>query len=125
MNIQEALDMADQMKPNMMPRETKIRFLSELDGIIYEELVMKHEHTAAEAVKPAYDNDTDDGTELIMPAPYDMIYAYWLMSKIDLLNMEMDKYNNDRALFDNAYGTASDWWTRERMPIPQVREFTL
>ena len=41
-----------------------------------------------------------------------------LMSKIDLLNQEIDKYNNDRALFENAYDTMSDWWTRTRMPLP-------
>ena len=30
MNIQEALDMTDRMKPNMMPRDMKIRYLQEL-----------------------------------------------------------------------------------------------
>ena len=125
MNIQAAMDLADQMKPNMMLRTVKLAALTEIDGIIWEELVMRHAHTAEEETKPAYDDNTDAGTELIMPSPYDMLYVYWLMSKIDLLNMEMDKYNNDRALFENTYAEASDWWTRHRMPNQETREFRL
>ena len=125
MNIQEALDMADAMKPNMMEREVKIRFLQELDGMIHDEIVMRHEHTAEEETAPAYDSDTPGDTQLIIPAPYDMFYIYWLMSKIDLLNMEMDKYNNDRALFESQYEQMSDWYTRTHMPIQRTREFML
>lgn len=118
MNIQEALDMADQMRPNMMSRPVKIAFLQELDQLIYNEILLKHEHTEEEEVLPEYDTDSDDDTELLVPAPYATeLYMYWLMSKIDLLNQELDKYNNDRALFENAYDTMSDWWTRTKMPL--------
>jgi hypothetical protein len=125
MNIQEALDFADQMKPNMMSRQVKIAYLQEIDQLIYEEILLKHEHTPEEEVMPEYDTDTPDGTELLVPDPYSMLYVYWLMSKIDLLNMELDKYNNDRALFENAYDTMSDWWTRTKMPIRRTGEFRL
>ena len=125
MNIQEVLDLADSMKPNMMLPQIKLAYLTEIDGMIYEELVMKHAHTEEEEARPHYDSDTDPGTELIVPSPYDMLYVYWLMQKIDLLNMEMDKFNNDRALFETAYAEASDWWTRSRMPIQETREFRL
>ena len=125
MNIQEALDMADAMKPNMMEREVKIRFLQELDGMIHDEIVMRHEHTAEEETAPAYDSDTPGDTQLIIPAPYDMFYIYWLMSKIDLLNMEMDKYNNDRALFEDAWNNFGDYWTREHMPLTARTHFRI
>ena len=121
MNIQEALDMADAMKPNMMSDRVKIAFLQQLDQQIYYEILLKHEHTEEEEVLPEYDTDTDRGTELLVPDPYGTeMYPYWLMSKIDTLNQETDKYNNDRALFENAYDTMSDWWTRTRMPIQAV-----
>ena len=44
------------------------------------------------------------------------------MTKIDLQNLEMDKYNNDRALFENAYGEMSDWWNRTYMPVQRHRQ---
>ena len=125
MNIQEVLDLADQMKPNMMDPRVKLKYLSEIEGLIHQEILMKHEHAEDEETLPVYTVDTDPGTELIVPAPYDMVYVYWLMSKIDLLNQEIDKYNNDRALFENAYDTMSDWWTRTKMPISTIREFRL
>ena len=125
MTIQRALDLADQMKPNMMQDETKIQFLSELEGIIFDELLMQHEHLLEEERNRIYDADTDRGTEMLAPAPYDMVYVYWLMGKIDLQNMEIDKYNNDTALFNTAYETLSDWWTRNKMPIQKTREFRL
>jgi len=125
MTIEKALDLADQLKPNMMSRQVKIGFLNEIDQLIWNELVMTHCHTEEEETKPEYDTDTDEGTELIVPTPYDMLYVYWLMARIDHLNQEIDKYNNDRALFDNAYEQASDWWTRTRMPVQKTREFRL
>ena len=124
MTIQEALDMADEMKPNMMDRELKIKQLSILDGLIHQEIRMKHVHTREEAVCPDYDRDTDPGTELIVPSPHaEDLYTHWLMSKIDLQNREMDNYNADRTIFENAYDTMSDWWTRTRMPLPAGRYF--
>ena len=123
MNIQKALDLADQMKPNMMNREMKIHFLEEIDQLIHDEIIMKHEHTEEEETKPEYDKDTDPGTALLVPDPYSELYVYWLMSKIDLQNLEMDKYNNDRALFENAYETMSDWWTRNNMPLTALPHF--
>jgi len=122
MNIQEVLDMADQLKPNMMTRQVKIAFLQEIDQKIYIEILLKHEHTAEEEVMPEYDTDTDAGTELLVPDPYGILYVYWLCSKIDMLNQETEKYNNDRALFENAYNEMYDWWNRERMPIQRHRQ---
>ena len=122
MNIQQALEIADGMKPNMMDRQMKIAFLQEIEQLIYNEILLKHEHEPAQEVPPAYDEDTDDGTVLIVPDPYSMLYPYWLMSKIDLQNLEMDKYNNDRALFENAYNTMHDWWNRTYMPINRNRQ---
>lgn len=122
MTIQEVLDRVDEMKPNLMDRGFKIKYLSEIEGLIHTELRLKHEHTAEEHILPKYDEGTDAGTELIVPDPYAMVYVYWIMSKIDMRNLEIDKYNNDRLLFDNAYNMLSDWWTRTRMPLSCVRE---
>ena len=146
MKIQDAINIADIMKPNMMPAGAKVLYLQELDQLIYKEILLKHVHTAAEEVLPVYVTDPEDeeaqenegegeGTEeetepaeyvvpdmdLLVPDPYgNEMYMYWLMSKIDLLNQEIDKYNNDRALFENAYDTMSDWWTRTRMPLTSL-----
>lgn len=124
MTVNGAISMADSLKPNLMATATKIAFLNEIDGMIHKELIMTHAHEAEEEEWEPY--DTGDGsTELIIPSPYDMLYPYWLMTKIDLLNQEMDKYNNDRALFENAYQQAADWINRTRMPVRRVGEIRI
>lgn len=125
MTIQQAMDRADAMKPNMMLAAVKIGFLSEIEGKIHEEIIMTHEHTAEEETLPVYDENTDRSTEMLVPAPYDMVYVYWLMAQIDHLNQEMDKYNNDRGLFEDAWGNFADYWNRKKMPIQRNREFRI
>lgn len=125
MTLQEALDQVDELKPNMMSRKLKVKYLTEIEQLIHAEIVMKHEHPEEAEAKPVYSEQSDQGTELIVPDPYSMVYVYWLMSKIDIQNQEDGRYNIDRAHFENAYETMSDWWTREHMPIQRTREFRL
>ena len=122
MTLQEALDMADEMKPNMMKRETKIRHLTDLEEMIWAEIVMKHIHTPQQAVKPHYTNDSDPGTVLLVPDPYSKVYWKWLMAQIDTENQEDARFNIDMTHFDNAYTEMSAWWTRTFMPIQRTRE---
>lgn len=124
MTIQEAMSLTDELKANMMVPSTKIRYLSELEGKIYREIFKKHDGLPAEEC-PEYDSETDGATELLVPAPYDMVYVYYLMSQVDLMNQEMDKYNNDRALFENAWTEFGDYWRREHMPITAYPHFVI
>lgn len=125
MTIQEALDQLDEMKPNMMSRKLKVKYLTEIEQLIWAEIIMKHEHPAEIEVKPVYNEETDPGSVLLIPDPYSEVYVYWLMTKVDIQNQEDSRYAVDRAHFENSYDTMSDWYTREHMPISRVREFLL
>lgn len=133
MRLQQAIDRVDEMRPNMQDTALKVAWLSELDGLIWRELIAKHWMTAQEyadcrkdeqgrPLMPEYDVDTDPGEELLVPAPYDNIYLYWLMSKIDEQTMEFEKYNNDRSMWNASWESFSDYWTRNHMPMTRVRE---
>lgn len=125
MTIQEALDIADEMKPNMMSRKLKVKYLTEIEQLIHEEIISRHEHPEAWDEKPNYTEDTDPGTEMRVPDPYASVYTYWLMTKIDIQNQEDERYNVDRAHFENAYAQMSDWWTHSYRPISTIREFRI
>lgn len=125
MNIQKALDMADSMLPNMMDRPIKIAFLTEIEQYIHNEIVKKHEHTEEQEQLPVYTEDTDPGTELVIPDPYSNLYYYYIMAKIDEQNLEFDKFNTHWALFENKYDTMSDWYTREHMPLTKARQYRI
>ena len=124
MTIQQAIARADEMKPNMMSTSLKVQLLNEIESIIFDEIVMTHEHPA-EITAPAYDDSTDPATELILKAPDDSVYVCWLICEIDKQNMEYDKYNNDKLLFQDAYDEASNRWTRHHMPIQRTGEFRI
>ena len=125
MTLQEVLDFIDQLKPNMMQRSAKIRFISEIEGKIHEEILMKHVHSAEDEILPVYDNNTDGSTELLVPRPYDMVYVYYVLTKIDQQNQEEDKENNDRIRFETAWGDFDDYYTRTHMPLTVFPYFKL
>lgn len=125
MTIQGAINLADQMRPNSMATALKIQFLNELEQMIHGELIMKHAHTQEEETTPEYTEDTDTGTELLIPSPYDKVYWMYINHRIDLQNQEMDKYNNDRALFEHAYQEAADWINRSRPSLTSLMRIRL
>lgn len=125
MTLQEALDLADEMKPNMMNRFTKVKHLNDLEQMIYAEILMKHEHSAETETKPDYNNDTDPNTVLLVPDPYSRVYWLWLMTRIDIQNQEDARFNIDMTHFDNAYAEMSAWWTRTFPPIRRNRELRI
>ena len=73
MRLQQAIDRVDEMRPNMQSRELKVIWLSELDGLIWRELIEKHHLKPGEEIRlcsmPEYDTDTDPGQKLLVPAP--------------------------------------------------------
>lgn len=117
MTIQQAIDRVDLLHPNKQSATHKVAWLSELDGLIHRELIMTHAHTEEQETYEGYTMDTDPDTVLLAPFPYDEIYTHYLTSQVDLQNAEIGKYNNDRTLFNNAYDTLSDYWTRTHKPI--------
>ena len=123
MTIQEAIRLMDETKPNAMSLWLKIKNLTTVEQLIHSEVVMRHVHTPAQAVRPEYTEETDPQTELIIPDPYSDVYVKWLMCEVDRQNQEDGRYNVDRAHFENAWDTMADWYTRTHRPIQFVREF--
>ena len=142
MTPEKAIQLADKMKPNMMSEDVKYQFLNEIEGKVFYEIIMTHENdenaecphydppaeaedeeeTESEEETEETEETEDEPAEMLAQAPYDMLYVYWLMAQIDHLNMEMDKYNNDRGLFENAWGNFADYWNRTKMPIQRNRQ---
>lgn len=125
MTIQEVLDIVDGQKPNMMTEAQKIRAISDIEGMIHSDIIMKHVHTQEEETCPVYTSETDRQTVLLAPERFCYLYVYWVETRIDDMNQEMDKFNNDYAKFDNLYGSLADFWTQTHMPITAKTHFEL
>lgn len=115
MTIIDAIHMLDKLKPNTYSQVDKIRWLSELDGLIKTEIIDTHEG-GEKVVFDGYDENSSLEIELIVSAPYDDVYIKWLESKIDYTNAEYNKYNNSVTAFKDAYSTFERYYNRHNMP---------
>lgn len=122
MTIIEAITRVDTVKPNSYTQPEKIKWLSELDGIVKREII--DTHAGGECVVFAgYADDVDLTTPLLVPAPYDEIYIRYLETQIDYANGEYNKYNNSMAGYNAAYITFERYYNREHMPIGRGQRF--
>lgn len=122
MTIIEAINRIDAVNPNNYTQPEKVSWLSTLDGVIKKEIIDTHE--GAEAVTfNGYHDDTPLDTELIVPAPYDEVYLFWLQSKMDYWNGEMSKYNNSISMYNTAYAAFEKAYNREHKPISKKLKF--
>ena len=115
MNIKEAIQAVDTLKPNTYSELDKIGWLSKLDGTIKKEIIDTHENSESITFS-GYNENTSLDTELLAKAPYDDIYEPWLESRIDYFNGEYAKYNNSIAVFNTAYSSFAAAYNRDNMP---------
>ena len=115
MTIIEAIQAADAMKPNSYTELEKVAWLSKLDGAIKKEIIDTHED-GENIVFDGYNESTPTDTELLVKAPYDDIYLYWLESRIDYYNGEYGRYNNTVTTYNAAYSAYERFYNRAHMP---------
>lgn len=74
------------------------------------------ELTRMDILFSGYTEDTNPDTVLIVPAPWDALYLYWLEAQIDYYNGEMDRYNNSAGRFTLAQQEFIDHYHRSHRP---------
>lgn len=122
MTLIEAINRIDILKPNGYRQNEKVKWLSVLDGIIKSNIIDTHEG-AEKVTFNGYDDNTDLTTELLVPAPYDIIYLRWLESQIDYANGEYSRYNNVVQAYNDAYAEFDRHYNRTHMPLGKKFKF--
>lgn len=116
MTILEALMEADQLRPNEIPAAVKLRWLSSLDGQLHRELLSAFCQTPEPFA--GYDEQTElKGTELLAPWPYDELYPRYLVMRLDLEHGELERYNNDAALFNRLCQSFAAYYNRSHQHL--------
>lgn len=125
MTILQCITQLQSIKPHQYDDETIIRWISNLDGLLYNEIVSWHEPPRDELGNPVeihhgpYDPETDMDTVLMVPEPYSDVYVKYLAAQVDYHNAEMQRYNNSMVMYNMAYTTFADWYNRTHMPMKQ------
>lgn len=113
MQIIEAINGIDTLKPNTYTQEQKVKWLGTMDGIVKAQVLDTHEG------EPIEFNGYEDApltTELLIPAPHEEVYIHYLAMKIDFANGEYNKYNNTAQMYNTAFNEYKKWYNREHMP---------
>lgn len=116
MTISDAITMVDALRPNQYSQDIKIRWLSRLDGMIWQEVIRTHE--GGTETFDGYDSSSMDSTELLVGSPYDEdVYNNFLQAMIDRENGEAGKYSQSITLFNAAFVRWRNRYNREHMPL--------
>ncbi len=112
MTAMEAIAELNELEPNQYSNELKLRWLQDLDGKIYEELIEGH---CDEDTEESYESAdyTDTEVELLVPAPYARdVYINYLRSRIAEANAETERYNLYASAYNGEYGEYAAWYNR-------------
>ena len=115
MKISEILSRVDNLKPNDYEEPEKIRWLSELDMQIKKEVL--DTYVGAEKIVFSGYEDASKEKELLVNAPFDEMYLYYLFAKIDWFNGEFSKYNANITMFNSIYENFQSWYIRNHKSI--------
>ena len=107
MRPSDVLAQARQMRPGEYSDEMLLGMMHELDARIERE-VLRGRYVD-------YD-DLPQCDELRAPAPYSAMYKWYLAAQIDLMNAEIDRYNNDLTVFEELYAQYQRYAVRTYAP---------
>lgn len=102
----EVLSQVDTLLPNQYTAAEKLRWLRQAEGFVRREIL-------CDGIELP---DISMETELLVPAPYDELYRYYLEAQIHYANAEMTRYNNASTAWNNAFLTYRDYHARTAMP---------
>ena len=103
------IEHVDQVKPNVYRTEEKFQWLCDLDGMI-KRVVMQE----SEGVHYAFPEALD--TQLVVPHPWEGIYALYLEAQIDLHNKDYEDYNNAILVYTERLEEFRRAYIREHRP---------
>ena len=114
MFLAELIAIIDEIKPNQYTKEQKVRWLSEIEGIVVDDVLTNYEGNDIEFTSYEYGRDMEK--ELLIPERFSDIYVNYINAKIDFQNMETEQYNNEVAMFEASMEQFKKYYIRTHMP---------
>lgn len=140
MNIATAINLTDDLYPNQYSVETKVRWLSQLDLSIKQDILDNYMTSTKmpgpcfcespldlpinppekedEETSPFPYNPDNLEQELLVEAPYDDLYLTFLQMKIEEANGDASRYNNSAVMYNSQYSAYEKWYNKTHTPKP-------
>ena len=115
--INEVIERVERIKPVVnIDDQDKARWLIELDGRIWREIVQKSEHDTPPE-EPPKEWPEDGDKQLLVASPYDSIYDLHLMAQMEFALREYGNYNNSMAAFNSLLDIYACHYRNNHMPV--------
>lgn len=115
MKANKVIERIDAIRPNSYSEEIKLAWIND-----FEETVQKTVMLSPEIRTLSYPEDME--TELLITAPYDNLYCFYLESMIDYYNREYSNYNNSVLMFETRFTEYKKAYIRGDSAIPPARK---
>lgn len=109
-SIRDVIYRVDCVKDNTYTAEEKARWLIEVEGKIYREVLRSSEELQVKN----YLANSD--ISLVVDPPYDSLYDYYLFAMIDFHNREGENYNNSYMMFNEKFNDFAKYRQRTHRP---------
>lgn len=122
MTIHQAIVRLDALKHNTYTDAEKRAWLSEIDGMIYENILKTHIPVPKEPFS-GYNDSTPGDTMLLAQAPFDDIYLYFMQAMIDYYNDELIRFGNSNAVYRKRWEDYYRHYHRTHLPVLRKWQF--
>lgn len=116
--IKEIIERVDENKPNAFSTQTKMAWLSQLDGKIATDVLLMN---IVEIRQLEYKYPECLNHQPLVTYPHEEIYDLWLKAMIDYEDGEYDKYANSMAMFNEVYDNFAAWFLTVYEPAQGYR----
>ena len=120
MTILEATQQVDALRHNTFSQEDKIRWLSQVDALVYQEVISTHEE--GKVFEP-YDAQTPLEQPLLVPHPFDELYLHYLEAQMDYYQGEADCYNRSMGMYQAVLTAFTNYYNRTHLPKGQTYRY--
>lgn len=107
MTIQELFDYVDAVRPNSYSNRIKMVWVNEIEGAVQTEIM-----GIAPSDVTSYEGDADPSTTLLVSAPHAKLYAWYVISMIDLITMGSAAFENSQRVFRKFWDEYARWYLR-------------
>ena len=114
--LNEAIAYFNSQCPNQHSRDEKVNWISEIDGIVFENIIKDRENAPISEFTP-YNSAADGSRELLVPFMFRDLYRYYIEKNVAYANREINSYNNARNMFLSCYENYFAWYNRNNKTL--------
>ncbi len=118
MKLRDIVEMATDSGNGQYDADQITAWISEIEGQVVDEVINHAEGYDMEFRDLDYGKDPE--RLMLVPDRFRDVYLSYVRAKVDFLNQETERYNNDVAMFDAAYESYAAWFRREHRQKCQV-----